>query len=120
MLRAHGFTIWAVLFQKGNSRPPVFPNMNESDTSYHVAQRQAIARHLDFAVARWGAQVDVWSLLNEQRADANWYAYAAGYLAGADPYQHPVSSSWDDHANMTQLQIDSVHWYYSKAVALWG
>ena len=110
-LRAHGFSIWAVVFEK-NSRPAVFPNMNESNTKYHVAQQQAIARHLDFVQARWGAQVDVWSLLNEQRADASWYAYAAGYMRSADPYGHPVSSSWDDHINMTQLQIDSVHWYY--------
>ena len=113
-LRSHGFSTWAVVFDKANSRYPIFPNMNESTTRYHVAQREAIARHLDFVVARWGAQVDVWSLLNEQRADANWYAYATAYLRSIDPYRHPISTSWDDHVNMTQIEIDSVHWYYSE------
>jgi len=36
-------------------------------------------QNLDFVVARWGAQVDVWSLLNEQRAEASWLAFAADY-----------------------------------------
>ena len=54
---------------------------------------------------RWGAQTDVWSLLNEQRADAGWLRIAADYLRSIDPYQHPITSSWNDHINMTQIEI---------------
>ena len=61
---------------------------------------------------RWGAQTDVWSLLNEQRADAGWLRIAADYLRSIDPYQHPITSSWNDHINMTQIEMDSVHWYF--------
>ena len=37
-------------------------------------------RHLAFVVARWGAQTDVWSLLNEQRADAGWLSTASDFV----------------------------------------
>lgn len=111
--RAHGMSMWAVPFAKDN-REPLFPNMGDGDTVYHLAQRQAIERHLEYVVARWGAQTDVWSLLNEQRADSAWLTVAADYVRSIDPYQHPVTSSWNDHLNLTQIEMDSVHWYYGE------
>eukprot|EP00039_Didymoeca_costata_P003300 m.66710 g.66710 ORF g.66710 m.66710 type:complete len:562 (+) comp11827_c0_seq3:83-1768(+) len=112
-LHEHGFRIWNVLLRK-ESRNPIFPHMNESGTIWHWAQQEALGRYFDYAVARWGAQVDVWSLLNEQRAESSWLAFAADYLRSIDPYKHPISSSWNDHINMTQIEVDSVHWYYSE------
>lgn len=107
--RAHGMSMWSVLFAK-DTRAPLFPNMGHDNTTYHLAQRQAIERHIEFVVARWGAQTDVWSLLNEQRADSAWLSVASDYLRSIDPYHHPITSSWNDHLNMTQIEIDSVHW----------
>lgn len=114
--RSHGYSMWAVPFSKDNSRYPVFPHAGESNTTWHFAQRAAIGRYLDFVVSRWGAQVDIWSLLNEQRAEDNWLAFAAEYLRSIDPYKHPITSSWNDHLNMSQMELDSVHWYYSTGV----
>ena len=106
-------SMWAVPFAKDHgNREPLFPNMGDSDTKYHLAQRTAIERHLEFVVARWGAQTDVWSLLNEQRADDGWLTAASEYLRSIDPYHHPVTSSWNDHLSLSQIEIDSVHWYY--------
>lgn len=84
--------------------------MGDSNTTWHMAQQQAIGRHLEYVVARWGAQTDVWSLLNEQRATTPWLAWATAYLRQIDPYGHPITSSWNDHLNMTQIELDSVHW----------
>jgi hypothetical protein len=109
--RAAGMSMWSLPFAK-DSRAPLFPNMGDGDTKYHHAQREAIEKHLEFVVARWGAQTDVWSLLNEQRADTGWLTVAAEYVRSIDPYHHPITSSWNDHVNMTQIEIDSVHWYY--------
>ena len=107
--RARGMSMWAVPFAK-LSRNPLFPNMGDGDSKYHQAQRQAIEGHLQFVVARWGAQTDVWSLLNEQRADAGWLSVAADFVRSIDPYHHPITSSWNDHINMSQIEMDSVHW----------
>tara|TARA_B110000208_G_scaffold160160_1_gene195175 strand:- start:28 stop:3396 length:3369 start_codon:yes stop_codon:yes gene_type:complete len=109
--REHGMSMWAVPFPK-DSRNPLFPNMGNDATVYHLAQREAIERHLQYVVARWGAQTDVWSLLNEQRATDAWLSVAAGFLRSVDPYDHPITSSWNDHLNMSQIEMDSVHWYY--------
>ena len=109
VFRAHGMSLWHVPFPK-ESRAPLFPEMGDGATTYHLAQRQAIERHLQFVVARWGAQTDVWSLLNEQRADTAYLTVAAGLLRTIDPYRHPITSSWNDHVNMTQIELDSVHW----------
>ena len=49
--RGHGMSMWSVPFAK-DTRPPIFPNMGDGDTKYHLAQRQAIERHLEFVVAR--------------------------------------------------------------------
>lgn len=106
--RAHGMSMWAVPFSY-----VLFPTMGDGDTAYYLAQRRAVEKHLEFVVARWGAQTDVWSLLNEQHADARWLAIAANHLRTIDPYRHPITSSWNDHLNMSQIEIDSVHWYTS-------
>ena len=111
--RAAGMSMWSLPFAK-DSREPLFPNMGDGNTTYHRAQREAIERHLEFVVARWGAQTDVWSLLNEQRADSGWLTVAADYLRSIDPYHHPITSSWNDHLNLSQIEMDSVHWYYGE------
>jgi hypothetical protein len=112
--RAAGMSMWSLPFAK-DSREPLFPNMGDGDTKYHQAQREAIERHLEFVVARWGAQTDVWSLLNEQRADNGWLTVAADYVRSIDPYHHPITSSWNDHVNLTCIEMDSVHWYYGDS-----
>lgn len=116
VFRAHGWSMWHVAFPK-ESRAPLYPNMGHGDTTYHHAQREAIERHLQFVVARWGAQTDVWSLLNEQRADTEYLAVATDFIRTIDPYHHPITSSWNDHVNMTQIELDSVHWYSGDASA---
>jgi hypothetical protein len=116
--RSNGFSMWSVIFSKdGNSKLPVFPYLGETDKLSHLAQRASLGAYLDFVVARWGAQTDVWSLLNEPRAETAWLQWMAQYLRSIDPYRHPISSSWNDHLQLPEIEINSVHWYYSSPVA---
>ena len=109
--RTHGWSIWSVPF---TFKPAPFPNCTDSNSEEHVAQREALQRYLSFVVARWGSQVDVWSILNEEHASASWLSFAADYVRSIDPYAHPISSSWNDNLELKQIQIDSVHWYSSN------
>merc|ERR1712216_271189 len=107
--------MWSVIFSKDdNSKLPVFPYLGNNDKLNHLAERASLAAYLDFVVARWGAQTDVWSLLNEQRATTPWLQWMAQYLRSIDPYKHPISSSWNDHLQLPEIEMNSVHWYYSS------
>jgi hypothetical protein len=109
--------MWSVIFSKDGTKLPVFPYLGNTDKLTHLAQRASLGSYLDFVVARWGAQTDVWSLLNEQRAETAWLQWMAQYLRSIDPYRHPISSSWNDHLQLPEIEINSVHWYYSSPVA---
>lgn len=116
--RTNGFSMWSVIFSKDdNSKLPVFPYLGNNDKLNHLAQRASLGAYLDFVVARWGAQTDVWSLLNEQRGSPEWLQWMAQYLRSIDPYRHPISSSWNDHIEVPEIEINSVHWYHSSPVA---
>jgi hypothetical protein len=115
--RSNGFSMWSVIFSKDGTKLPVFPYLGNTDKLTHLAQRASLGAYLDFVVARWGAQTDVWSLLNEQRAETAWLQWMAQYLRSIDPYRHPISSSWNDHLQLPEIEINSVHWYYSSPVA---
>ena len=100
-----------MVFNKANSRYPVFPHMNESTTRSSPSGKPSPATSISWlraGVLRW-----MWSLLNEQRRRKR-YAYVPRICAPSIPGTI-ISTSWDDHVNMTQIEIDSVHWYYSKA-----
>jgi len=45
-------------------------------------------------VDRWGAFVDFWELLNEQKAATDWYQVVIPYLKSIDPYDKPIATSW--------------------------
>merc|ERR1712032_968057 len=99
----------------GYAKLPQFPYAGDKWTVHHEAQREALFRYLDFVVARWGAQVDVWSLTNEQRGRDGWINITAEYLRKIDPYKHPISVSWN-RPELDDIDVNSVHWYLSNPV----
>lgn len=82
---------------------------------WHQAQREALGRYLDLVVARWGAQVDVWSLSNEAHGPDSWIHWTAQYIRSIDPYQHPISVSWN-RPDLDDIEVNSVHWYQSNDI----
>lgn len=69
-----------------------------------------VRRFVKYSVDRWGAYVDFWEFLNEQKADAEWYAIMAPYLRSIDPYRHPIATSWE-RPELEGIEVNAPHWY---------
>ena len=72
-----------------------------------------VKRFIQYSVNRWGAYVDFWELLNEQKADAAWYGITVPFLKGIDPYHHPVATSWE-RPELDGIDINAPHWYQDE------
>jgi len=105
-LRRHGLRTYMVIF--GFSPP--FPN-----GSGNGAQMDAIKRYVKYVVDRYAAHVDFWELMNESpnppvTIEDDWYIQVATYLREVDPYDHPISTSWQ-RPDLSVIDINSPHWY---------
>jgi hypothetical protein len=69
-----------------------------------------VKRLIKYSVDRWGAYVDFWEFLNEQKADLEWYQIMIPYLKAIDPYHRPISTSWE-RPEIEGIEINSPHWY---------
>ncbi len=69
-----------------------------------------VKRALKYTVDRWGAYVDFWEFLNEQKASEEWYKVMIPYLKSVDPYHKPISTSWE-RAEISGIDINAPHWY---------
>lgn len=69
-----------------------------------------IKRFIKYSVDRWGAYVDVWEFLNEQKAADGWYAQMTPYLRSIDPYDHPITTSWE-RPELPGIEVNAPHWY---------
>ena len=105
-LRQHGLRTYMVIF---GFFPP-FP-----DGSNNPAEMDAIRRYVRYVVDRYGAYVDFWELMNESpnppiTIPDDWYLQVASYLREVDPYDHPISTSWQ-RPDLSVIEIVSPHWY---------
>ncbi|MGQ9731301.1 MAG: DUF5060 domain-containing protein [Candidatus Zipacnadales bacterium] len=71
---------------------------------------EKVKRFIKYSVDRWGAYIDIWELLNEQKADDRWYEIIIPYLRSIDPYQHPITTSWE-RPDLAGIEINAPHWY---------
>jgi len=102
MLRENGFRVYMVLF----SFSPPYPNGAENPE-----EMAAIHRAVEYIVNRYGAYVDFWELMNESRAPSDaWYRSVVEHIRRIDPYQHPISTSWE-RPDLPFIDITSPHWY---------
>jgi len=69
-----------------------------------------VRRIIKYSVDRWGAYVDFWQFLNEQHADARWYELVIPYLESIDPYDHPITTSWE-RPELSGIEVNAPHWY---------
>ncbi len=67
-------------------------------------------RALKYTVDRWGAYVDFWEFLNEQKASDEWYKVMIPYLKSIDPYRKPISTSWE-RPELDGIDLRAPHWY---------
>jgi hypothetical protein len=82
-------------------------------SNLHPENREGMAkakRALKYSVDRWGAYVDFWEFLNEQKASDEWYAEMIRYLKSIDPYGKPISTSWE-RPEIKGIDVNAPHWY---------
>ena len=77
------------------------------DDERAMAKVKAIIK---YSVDRWGAYVDFWELLNEQKAADGWYKVTIPYLKSIDPYRKPVATSWE-RPDLDGIDLSAPHWY---------
>ncbi|KPJ61933.1 MAG: hypothetical protein AMS15_05490 [Planctomycetes bacterium DG_23] len=80
---------------------------HEPDNAEAMAK---LKRFVKYSVDRWGAYVDFWQFLNEQKADDRWYEIMIPYLKSIDPYHHPVTTSWE-RPELAGIDVSAPHWY---------
>ena len=78
------------------------------------AELAKVKRLIKYSVDRWGAYVDIWELLNEQKVETDWYDVMIPYLKSIDPYEKPISTSWE-RSNVKGLDVCSPHIYKSES-----
>jgi len=103
-LKKKGFRIWMSLF---SFRLPLAGSVKNQE------EQDLVKDYLDYAVARYGAYVDIWELANEISLDREWIEFAAEYLRQIDPYQHPLTVNWE-RPDLEPIEINSLHWYESE------
>jgi hypothetical protein len=69
-----------------------------------------VRRIVKYSVDRWGALVDLWEILNEQKVADGWYEVVAPYLHEIDPYRRPVATSWE-RPELDCIDVNAPHWY---------
>ncbi len=84
-----------------------------NDGPYDEASMTKVKRFIKYSVDRWGAYVDFWELLNEQKASDRWYEIMVPYLKSLDPYHHPVTTSWE-RPDLDGIEISAPHWYQNE------
>ncbi|HEX29335.1 TPA: DUF5060 domain-containing protein [Candidatus Poribacteria bacterium] len=102
--RKYGFRIFYGIFGFGK----VFNFQPENEEAM-----EKVKRFVKYSVDRWGAYVDFWELLNEQKADDRWYEIVASYLKSIDPYHHPVATSWE-RPDLPWIDVSAPHWYQDE------
>ncbi len=99
--RKYGFRIFYGIFgfrEAFNNQP------------FDEVKMSKVKRFIKYSVDRWGAYVDFWEFLNEQKADDHWYEIMIPYLKSLDPYRHPVTTSWE-RPELDGIEINAPHWY---------
>ena len=69
-----------------------------------------VRRFVQYSIDRWGAYVDVWQLQNERSASAQWISKVSKFLRANDPYQHPITTSWQ-RPELEEVEVNAPHWY---------
>jgi hypothetical protein len=81
-----------------------------NDATHNEEGMARVKRFVKYSVDRWGAYVDFWEFLNEQKAETQWYKIMIPYLRSIDPYHHPITTSWE-RPELDGIEINAPHWY---------
>ena len=109
-----GFRIMFGFFGFHDTRLNVWEELNVITADDHETVDKE-KRFIDYCIARWGVYVDFWELLNERDATDEWTTVMADHVRSVDPYQKPISTSWE-RPDLPVIDINSPHWYESENI----
>ncbi|MDH5533899.1 MAG: DUF5060 domain-containing protein, partial [Candidatus Pacebacteria bacterium] len=72
--------------------------------------KKAIEKYLDYIIARYSAYVDLWEIGNEAQSSKDFYQFTTSYIKRNDPYQHPITTNWEE-PNNDNFDFISTHHY---------
>lgn len=102
--KKHGFHIMFTFFKS-------VPYMQAKEGT---PEADALKKYISYAVARYGAYVDVWEMTNESKdewlSDA-WMTWTTSYVRSIDPYHRLVTNSYPRPNDSDYLDIQSPHSY---------
>lgn len=97
----------------------VFGFFPPHDSEHEINQslnQHSIEKYLDYIVARYSAYVDLWEIGNEANSDAAFYKEVVPYLKKIDPYQHPITTNWEEPSNEL-FEYVSIHHYENPEIS---
>lgn len=92
------------------------PPFDSKEEIKKPVNQRAVIQYLDYVIARFSVDVDLWEISNEAKSDQNWYELVINYLQNHDPYHHPISTNWEE-PELKGLNYLSIHSYQQNSSA---
>ena len=113
--RSEGVRI--ILDPVGDTPKPLDPSIGRYDYEgyFEISNTNAWAaneRYYRYIVARYGAYIDFWELINEGTYTDAWISHMAQYIKSIDPYNHMISASFVPVAN-PDIDFGGFHTYFT-------
>lgn len=102
-LKKRGFRIFLTIFNE-----PIF-----GDEITDSPKMESVKRYVKYVINRYSPYVDIWELMNENTATDYWIHEVTQVFRQNDPYNHPISISWEKPSN-PNIDIISPHWYNNE------
>lgn len=86
--------------------PPYISKEAISNKSNQIVLKQ----YLDYIIARYATNVDIWELTNEALPSQEWQNFVSDYLSKKDPYHHPITTNLEN-TKLKNSDLLSIHLY---------
>lgn len=106
-LKDNNFQVWITLF--GNNT--LF------DKSMGLMKKKALQDYIEYVVARYGAYVSVWEIVNEAYVTDEAVNLMANEIKKLDHEKRPISISWE-LPDLEEIDIISPHWYETEEIGV--
>ncbi len=87
-----------------------YPPYTSKEAISKKENQKVLTQYLDYVIARYSAQVDIWELTNEALPSLEWQNFISNYLFKNDPYQHPITTNLEE-TRLENSDLLSIHHY---------
>ncbi len=86
------------------------PPYSSKEAISKKSNRKIIIKYLDYVIARYASNIDIWELSNEAFPSIEWQNFISDYLAKNDPYKHPITTNFEN-TKLNNSNLLSIHIY---------